>query len=101
MSDQEQQTKPDGGASVSTAMLGAWISTGIVAPFDRLPEDETPVLILFHDGKIRIGEIRWERPTWEETFQAFQYWDDPYDDGKDWDWADVVGWMPLPEVPNA
>ncbi len=66
---------------------------------ESYPEDETPVLIL-HRGEPRFGEIRWEYPTFEETFEAFKHWDDPYDDGKDWDWVDVTHWMELPEAPK-
>jgi hypothetical protein len=71
----------------------AWISTN-----DHLPAYETPVLIVYR-GEVRIGERREERPGWEDTFQAYDYWDDPADDGKDWEWDDVTHWMTLPEVP--
>ena len=73
---------------------------GWTATTDHLPEDETPVLIVLR-GRVRIGELRWEKPTWEETFRAFRYWDDPEDDGQGWEWQDVTHWMPLPEAPNA
>ena len=73
-----------------------WHSTGILAPEEALPEDETPVLLLFWNGKRRIGELRWESPGHEDTFQAYRYWDDPENDGQDWDWADIVGWRELP-----
>lgn len=64
---------------------------------DGLPPDETPVLIVLK-GEIRIGELRWERPGFEDTFEAFRYWDDPYDDGQDWEWDDVTKWAMLPSV---
>ena len=66
---------------------------------ERLPKIETPVLIVYR-GQIRVGELREEHPTWEETFKAYSYWDDPEDDGKDWEWFDVTHWMPLPEFPE-
>lgn len=67
---------------------------------ERLPEVETPVLIVCN-GETRIGELRWERPTYEETFKAFKYWDDPFDDGQCWEWHDVTLWKPLDTPPEA
>ncbi|UIF90875.1 hypothetical protein [Cupriavidus sp. UYPR2.512] len=62
---------------------------------------EKPVLIMFNNGDVRIGELRWERPTHEESHQAFRYWDDPHNDGQDWGWDDIVFWMPIaPGVPT-
>ena len=72
-----------------------WISVG-----DRLPEDETPVLIIFN-GEIVIGERRWDNPGFEDTYKAFWYWDDPTDDGQDWGRDEVTHWMPLPKPPMA
>lgn len=77
----------------STAPSG-WISVD-----DRLPEDETPVIILL-DGVPHIGELRWETPSHEETFKAFRYWDCPHDDGQGWEWHQVTRWMPLPDAPS-
>ena len=74
--------------------MSDWVSVD-----ERLPADETPVLIVLRGG-ITIGELRWERPSWEETYQAFRYWDDPHNDGQDWQWHDITHWMPLPEVPK-
>ena len=68
----------------------AWVST-----LDRLPPDET-VVIAVVNGRIRLAERRWEYPTYEETFKAFWYWDDPSNDGQDWGIADVTHWMPIP-----
>ena len=68
----------------------AWVST-----VDRLPPDKTVVLAVVN-GKIRLVERRWECPTYEETFKAFWYWDDPNNDGQDWGIADVTHWMPIP-----
>jgi hypothetical protein len=104
MNDQvktEQSNEAHISPSELNAGLGAWNSTGIVTLQDfKLPDDETPVLLLFYNWNIRIGELRWERPGYEDTFKAFQYWDDPDNDGQEWDWGDVIGWMPLPEAPN-
>lgn len=69
-----------------------------VAVSERLPEDETPVLIV-HKGKLRIGEIRWEYPGCEDNYEAFRYWDSPDDDGQEWEWNNVTHWMPLPKLP--
>lgn len=63
---------------------------------ESLPPDETPVLIV-HRGNVKIGEIRWEHPAHGEAFSAFQFWDDPSNDGQNWDWGDVTHWMPIPE----
>ena len=65
---------------------------------ERLPNDETPVLIL-HRGIIKVGELVWDNPSWEDTYKAFRYWDDPVNDGQDWEWFDVTHWMPLPPAP--
>lgn len=87
--------RPVVGVPKLKAQLGAWISTE-----ESLPDDETPVLILFSCGGRRIGELRWERPTWEETFTAYRYWDDPENDGQDWDFGDVIGWHPILDAPK-
>lgn len=72
----------------------SWIRTS-----ERLPDDETPVLVI-RNGEVRIGEVRWEHPTFEETFSSFQHWDDPNDDGQIWEWFDVTHWMEIPQQPN-
>jgi hypothetical protein len=71
-----------------------WISVD-----ERLPADETPVLIMLR-GEIAIGELRWEHPSHEETYESFRYWDNPSDDGQDWQWPDVTHWMLLPAAPK-
>lgn len=63
-----------------------------------LPPDETPVLILLR-GECAIGERRWEHPNFEDTFKSYWYWDNPTDDGQDWERQDVTHWMPLPDSP--
>lgn len=73
---------------------------GWVPTTQQMPADETTVLIFRRGGEISFGELRWEKPTWEETFMAFRYWDDPTNDGQDWDEMEVTHWMPLPEAPN-
>lgn len=64
---------------------------------DEMPPDETPVLIIIH-GDIRIGERRWDFPGWEDTYGTYRFWDDPYDDGQDWQDDDIKYWMHLPEM---
>ena len=72
---------------------------GWVLCTNKLPPDETPVLILIN-GELRIGERRWEYPSFEESYKAFWYWDDPADDGQEWDNNDVTHWTPLPAAPK-
>jgi hypothetical protein len=64
---------------------------------DILPPEDTPVLLRFTTGVIRIGELRWERPDYYDNFDAFMYWDDPHNDGQDWCWDDVVEWKLIPD----
>lgn len=74
--------------------MGGWVKCS-----ERMPKAETPVLVMLN-GEIRVAEIRWDRPTHEETYKPFRYWDDPYDDGQDWGVFDITHWMPLPEPPE-
>lgn len=78
----------------SEPTYGVWTETA-----EMLPPEETPVLIM-HNDEIKVGEIRWDFPTFEETWSAYRYWDNPYDDGQDWEWGDVTHWMPLPPPIN-
>ena len=66
---------------------------------DSLPPVETPV-IAFYRGECRILERRTETPSWEETYDVFDYWDDPTDDGQEIDDSDVTHWMPTPPDPQ-
>lgn len=51
-------------------------------------------------GSPKLGEIRWESPGFEDSYQAFRYWDSPTDDGKVWECGDITHWMPLPQPPK-
>jgi hypothetical protein len=82
-------------AHPAPAEPSAWVACA-----DRLPAVETPVLILCK-GQLRVGELRWDTPGYEDTYQAFQYWDDPDDDGQCWEWGDITHWMPAPPLPAA
>jgi len=66
---------------------------------EQLPPEETPVLILYK-GQWRIGERCWDKPTFEDTYEAYWYWDDPYNDGQDWERHDVTKWQALPPPPK-
>jgi hypothetical protein len=63
-----------------------------------LPPLDTPVVIVLA-GEARIGELRTEHPSYEETFEPYNYWDDPYNDGQDWEFNAVTHWKPLPKLP--
>lgn len=65
---------------------------------EKMPPDETAVLVNLN-GELRIGELRWEHPTHEESYQSFRYWDCPYNDGQSWEVFDITHWMPLPSPP--
>lgn len=74
------------------------MNTSWIVCSDKLPEEDEPVLIVL-DGGVRIGELRREHPSWDETWESYIYWDDPEDDGQGWDWESVSHWMPLPTPP--
>ena len=74
--------------------MSEWILTE-----DKLPPNETPVLIVYR-GMFMIGEIRWDHPGHEDTYNSYWYWDNPYHDGQCWESFDVTHWMPFPELPE-
>ncbi len=63
-----------------------WISCD-----ESLPPEEYPVLIRMGDT-IRIGERRWDHPSFEESYQSYWYWDDPENDGQAWERDSVTHW---------
>ena len=65
---------------------------------DQIPPVETPVLIVFRD-EVRIGELRWDYPTWEESYKSYMYWDCPYNEGQEWDWDKIKYWARIPPLP--
>jgi hypothetical protein len=67
-------------------------------PIETAPE-ETPVLVLRSSGP-DIGELRWERPGYEDSFLAFKYWAHPQDYWIDEDDISVTHWMPFPTPPK-
>ena len=73
----------------------SWVSVE-----DKLPPDETPVLIVIN-GKIRIGERRWDHPGHEDTYESYWYWDDPENDGQGWETESVTHWATLIDLPTA
>lgn len=74
---------------VADILQPQWIATA-----DRMPPDETPVLIVLK-GKVRIGELRWDHPGHEDSYTSYRYWDDPNDDGQEWEFADITHWAPM------
>lgn len=61
------------------------------------PPVETPVLCMWN-GQHRILERRTETPSWEESREPFDYWEDPENDGHDIGDPEVTAWMFLPVV---
>jgi hypothetical protein len=85
---------------LSDAIVSALVLDGGLGPVrstdGELPPEETPVLVRVN-GVWRIGERRWEHPGHEDTFGAYWYWDDPNNDGQEWDRRDVTAWAYLPD----
>lgn len=71
-----------------------WVSTE-----DRLPNCKAEVLILVN-GNYRIALLMWDRPGFEDSYEAFQYWEDATDGYEEWEWDDVTHWAELPELPD-
>ena len=78
---------------VADVMQPQWVPVD-----DHLPPDETPVLVL-RCGAVRIGELRWEHPGPEDSYQSFRYWDDPNDYGQVWEHGEITHWSPIPQPP--
>lgn len=78
---------------VADVMQPHWVSVT-----DYLPPDETPVLVL-RCGAVRVGELRWEHPGHEDSYQAYRYWDDPNDDCQEWEYDEITHWSPIPQPP--
>ena len=85
--------------AIETAVLSRATPDGWISIQDRLPADETPVLILLN-GEVNIGELRWNFPGPEDMHRAFQYWDSPNNDGQNWEWSDITRWMNVPAAPS-
>ena len=67
-----------------------WVSVD-----DDLPDCHERVLALFN-GEAIVLELGLESPSYEETFKAFNYWLEPYDEILIPEWHEVTHWMPLP-----
>lgn len=65
--------------------------------FPKLPEEGTQVLAKMSAGGYRVLESCLESPTYEETFKAFLYWDDPHNDGQGIEVCDVESYVTLDE----
>ena len=63
------------------------------------PQEGERVLALYK-GEWIVLEVGVESPTFEESFQPFKYWFEPFSDALDIDAYDVETWVPLPEVPE-
>ena len=66
---------------------------------ERMPPPGTAVLALV-SGHVCEAELRWDTPGYEDTYEAFLYWDCPHDDGQSWEHSEVTHWMPLPALPK-
>lgn len=65
----------------------SWNSTLV-----SLPDLYRDVFII-HRGKLGIAHLDEEVPSWDETFQRFEYWaDDGY---TEYDWPDVTHWREI------
>ena len=64
-----------------------------------LPETHERVLCILNGEQI-VLELQKESPTYDETFKAFLYWHEPFDENMQIEWHEVTHWMPLPEPPK-
>lgn len=62
----------------------------------NLPHKNTPVLLKLANGEIHTAVLLWELPGHEDTFEAYPYWDSPYDPGQEWEWGPDVKWASIP-----
>lgn len=65
-----------------------------------LPDEGVECLIVVN-GVVRIAARFWDNPGFEDTYDAYMYWDDPVTQHGGWEPDAVTHWMPSPwpEVP--
>jgi hypothetical protein len=69
-------------------------------PFNESPPLDKIVLLKIKNGdetEIRTAVRRIEHPGFEDTFSAYSYWDDPYNEGQEWEMDNLLEWTDLPE----
>lgn len=59
---------------------------------DETPPDQTDILIKRDNGSICVAALYWEHPMFEDTWESYRYFDNPYDEGQEWEWHSVVEW---------
>jgi hypothetical protein len=74
--------------------MSDWISVE-----DRMPSEGERVLALFK-GEWVVLEVGVENPSYEETFEPFKYWFEPFSDMLYIEYYDVTHWLPLPALPE-
>ena len=72
--------------------MSDWISVEY-----NLPSVGERVLCLFN-GEPVVLELGLESPSYEETFKAFNYWLEPYDEMLLPEWYEVTHWMLIPKL---
>jgi hypothetical protein len=69
-------------------------------PHREPPPENTIVLLRVRANNInevRTAVRRIEHPSFEDTFQAYSYWDDPYNEGQSWEMEDLLEWTEIPQ----
>lgn len=74
--------------------------SGWISVHDKLPDEGTPVVVL-RLGKYWVGERLWDRPSYEDSYKEYWYWDDPNSPGQCWEIDEITHWMApmLPKLP--
>lgn len=62
------------------------------------PDEGERVLALYH-GEWIVLEVGVEIPSYEESFEPFKYWFEPFNNMLCIEYYDVDMWVPLPEIP--
>ena len=65
----------------------------------QFPDEGERVLALYR-GEWIVLEVGVESPSYEECFESFKYWFEPFSDMLCIEYYDVDTWMPLPEIPT-
>jgi len=74
--------------------MNQWISVE-----DDLPEVGERALCILNGEQI-VLQLKKEWPSFEDSFKAFLYWHEPFDEYMQIEWHEVTYWMPLPKPPT-